>query len=156
MFNSPAGGAGRLFPSPVSGVVSPAAQIAEGELVIEQVSQLSSQLAQKQNIIGPGGLSQDRVANLTSDLGLKADATSTTAALNAKADSSTLSNYVTSNAFGLALAVKADSADLNGLVTTSALNTSLTGKQDIINDSDLTVAKTNGLQSALDLSLIHI
>ena len=147
LFNSPAGGAGRLFPSPVSGVVPPAAQIAEGELVIEQVSQLSSQLAQKQNIIGPGGLSQDRVANLTSDLAGKADSASTSAALNAKADSSTLSNYVTSNAFGLALAVKADSADLNGLVTTSALNTSLTGKQDTIPDQGLAQSKVQNLST---------
>ena len=74
MFNSPAGGASGLFQSPASGFVSPAAQIADGELVIEQVNQLTAQLAQKHPLIGPGGLPQERVANLTSDLASKASA----------------------------------------------------------------------------------
>ena len=111
MFNSPAGGAGRLFPSPVSGVVSPAAQIAEGELVIEQVSQLSSQLAQKQNLIGPGELPQDRVANLSSDLASTSAALTGKASisdLNGKADISALSSYATTTT------VAALQSELNG------------------------------------------
>ena len=128
IFNSPACGAGRLFPSPVSGVVSPAAQIAEGELVIEQVSQLSSQLAQKQNIIGPGGLSQDRVANLTSDLLLKADATSTTAALAGKANVSDLNAKVDLTAMNTALAEKADVSDLNAKADAASTTTALAAK----------------------------
>ena len=68
MFNSPAGGATGLFQSPVSGFASPAAQIAEGELVMEQVSQLTSQLAQKQNIIANGDLTISKTNGLQTAL----------------------------------------------------------------------------------------
>ena len=157
MFNSPAGGAGGLFQSPVSGFVSPAAQIGESELVIEQVSQLTSQLAQKQNIIGPGELSQDRVANLTSDLALKADATLTTAALAGKADISDLSAKVDLTAMNTALAGKAGVSDLNAKADSTATTAALAGKANVSDmnaKADLTAMNTAlaGKADASDLN----
>ena len=75
MFDSPAGGATGLFQSPASGFVSPAAQIADGELVIEQVNQLMAQFAMKHPLIGPGELPQERVAGLVTYLTGKASNT---------------------------------------------------------------------------------
>ena len=139
MFNSPAGGAGRLFPSPVSGVVSPAAQIAEGELVIEQVNQLSSQLAQKQNIIADEDLTIAKTSGLQSALSDKVE----------------LSTFNAENQQGITVVANLEqsiflTANAADVYTQAEVNGLVNAKQDIINDSDLTNPKTNGLQSAFD------
>ena len=139
MFNSPAGGATGLFQSPVSGFTSPAAQIAEGELVMEQVSQLTSQLAQKQNIIANGDLTISKTNGLQTALNDKVELSTFNAANQQRIS-------VDAN-LEQSILLKANTADV---YTQAEVNGLLTAKQNIINDSDLTIAKTNGLQSALD------
>ena len=112
MFNSPASGVNGLFQSPASGFVSPAAQIATGELVIEQVAQLTAQLAQKHPLIGPGELPQERVAGLVGDLAAKASAGDLVSGLSSREPTITEGGLAQSKVAGLVtdLAGKADLA----------------------------------------------
>ena len=71
--------------------VNPATLIPDNGLTVAQIPQLQASLSQKHPLLGPGDLPQDRVANLSSDLAAKADATSTISALAGKAAISDLS-----------------------------------------------------------------
>jgi hypothetical protein len=77
-------------------------------------------------------------------LGLKANTTDVSTALGLKANSA---DVYTRTQMDTSLGLKANSADV---YTKTQMDTSLGGKQKVIADGDLTIAKTSGLQQALD------
>ena len=77
-------------------------------------------------------------------LGLKANITDVSTALGLKANSV---DVYTRTQTDTSLGLKANSADV---YTKTQMDTSLAGKQKVIADGDLTIAKTSGLQQALD------
>ena len=120
-------------------------------------SEVDTSLAGKQNTIADGGLTIAKTNGLQAALDGKlattgsipiSQVTNLQTSLNNKAPFSALGddpNYATTVNSNLAL--KANIADV---YTKAEINTSLAGKQNSIADGDLTIARTNGLQAALD------
>ena len=145
MFNSPAGGANGLVQSPASGFVSPAAQIADGELVVSQINELAAQLAQKHPLIGPGELPQERVAGLVTDLAGKASNTELASGLAGKEPTIAEGGLAQSKVANLV-------TDLAGKASNAELASGLAGKADL---AEFQEANTQRIQvdAALELSL---
>ena len=166
MFSGPS--AGGLQAGPTAGAITtnPAAYIPTDGLAIAQIDQLRGELAQKHPLLSAAApLGQNLVASLSSDLAARATTTAVAAGLAQKQDVIAENSLPQSRVVGLV-------ADLAAKATSTALASGLGQKQDVIAENSLpqsrvfglvadlaakassdalaTIAKTAGLQEALN------
>ena len=111
---------------------------------------LTSGLAGKQDVITDGDLTIARTDGLQTALDAK-QATVTGAATTIVSSDLTVSRALTSNGSGKVAVSDVTATELGYLDgVTSSIQTQLDAKQATIGDGDLSIAKTSGLQTALD------
>ena len=145
MFAGPS--AGGLVAGPTAGAINtnPASYIPDDGLAIAQVAELRGELTMKHPLItAAASLSQNLVSNLPSDLAMRATVEQLTTGLAQKhpllTATSTLPQALVTNL----------TSDLALRATAQQLTDSIATRQPVIQDGSLTIARTSGLQAALD------